>query len=573
MVYTKHFSIRSLKHLRQGKDYVEDAMKTIIDTKNNSSSHLDHLFPYILNDDKSCSKQLVSGHRLMDVYNAANEFILTKERHARRDGRLMEFDPVTKKMVLSMSSLEKGTGNRRAVLGHHLIQSFSPDDELTPEQIHDIGRQTVLEFTGGDYEFVIATHIDKAHIHNHIIINSTHADTGKAMRWKVVTKKNGKQFDVKKEEFEKVSDKIASKYGAKIIEKSPRNSYKKYTMWQTESIYKTKIKSRLDFLLEHSSSVDDFLLKADALNLDVDFNGKWTTYKLQDEPQIKVTRGRSLVKSDPEKYNLARIKETVELNAGAFTVEDVVSAFKEKETRQDVDFDYQVTIEPWQISHKTERGYYLNLDFGFNERMEVFVGAYKIDQLEDGNYHLYVKQSDYFYLMSNKTSEENKYITGRTLIKQMRLYNGQVPLKKEPIMTTLNELVEALNFLAENDITHGKQLSHLETKLTEAFQEANDTLNKLDDKIIDLQQLGKQLLGEHLSPDKEVIFKKIAEELPLADKDELSFETIEKEIASISLSRNLLKERLTILVKEIDHVHSIQANKHQSIEEKHQLKL
>ncbi|MGH2143789.1 transcription elongation factor GreAB, partial [Enterococcus faecalis] len=99
------------------------------------------------------------------------------------------------------------------------------------------------------------------------------------------------------------SDKIAAKEGAKIIEKSTKNSHKKYTMWETESLYKEKIKSRLDFLLEQSSSINDFLEKAEALNLSVDFSKKWTTYRLLDEPQIKNTRSRSLSKSDPTRYN------------------------------------------------------------------------------------------------------------------------------------------------------------------------------------------------------------------------------------------------------------------------------
>ena len=70
-------------------------------------------------------------------------------------------------------------------------------------------------------------------------------------------------------------------------------------MWETESLYKEKIKSRLDFLLEQSSSINDFLEKAEALNLSVDFSKKWTTYRLLDEPQIKNTRSRSLSKSAP----------------------------------------------------------------------------------------------------------------------------------------------------------------------------------------------------------------------------------------------------------------------------------
>lgn len=559
MVYTKHFTIRTLKHLRQGKDYIENASKTLLEQEDTSTSHLDNLFPYILNDDKSYSKQLVSGHRIMDVYNASNEFIRTKEIHARRDGRLLEFDPVTKQLVFSVSSLEEGTGGRRAVLGHHLIQSFSPEDDLTPEQIHDIGRQTVLEFTGGEYEFVIATHVDKAHIHNHIIINSTNSETGRAMKWKVVKGYKGKNFDVSKSNFEKVSDKIASKYGAKIIEKSPRNSHKKYTMWQTESIYKTKIKSRLDFLISHSSSIEDFKVKADALHLEVDFSKKWATYKLLDEPQIKVTRGRNLVKGDPEKYNEDRLTDVINQNTGTFSVEDVVNQYEETVAKKESDFDYQVLVEPWQLSHKTDRGYYLNVDFGFDNRGKLFVGAYKIDALDDGNYFLYIKRNDRFYFMSDQSSERNRYMTGETLVKQLKRYNGHTPLKKEPVMSTINELVDAINFLAENGVTEGRQLSLLEQKLEEAFHEATETVQELSDKIIELQQLSKLLLDVELSDDKEAGLNRLKELMPLADVDDLTFSDVEAEVQSVSKSRDFLKERLDTLVKEINQVHTIQA--------------
>ena len=67
--------------------------------------------------------------------------------------------------------------NQRRIHSHHIIQSFSPDDNLTPEQVHEIGRQTMLELTGGNYEFVIATHTDKDHLHNHIILNTTNTST------------------------------------------------------------------------------------------------------------------------------------------------------------------------------------------------------------------------------------------------------------------------------------------------------------------------------------------------------------------------------------------------------------
>ena len=66
--------------------------------------------------------------------------------------------------------------NDKRVLAHHIIQSFSPEDGLTPEQVNEIGRKTALELTGGDYQFVVATHMDKGHLHNHIIFNSVSID-------------------------------------------------------------------------------------------------------------------------------------------------------------------------------------------------------------------------------------------------------------------------------------------------------------------------------------------------------------------------------------------------------------
>lgn len=101
-------------------------------------------------------------------------------------------------------------------------------------------------------------------------------------------------------------------------------------MWQTENLFKNKIKSRLDFLLDHSSSIDDFKIKAEALDLQVDFSGKWAKYCLLDEPQIKNTRSRSLSKKDPEKYNLDRIEARLKENSHEFSVQEVLERYEEK---------------------------------------------------------------------------------------------------------------------------------------------------------------------------------------------------------------------------------------------------
>lgn len=563
MVYTKHFPIKTFKNLKRAEQYIQDSMKVSVEEHERENIHLDNLFDYVVADDKTLMKQLVSSHGIVSVQNAYEEFKMTKMRFELLNRKNFKFNVETEQMEPpTLGDIE----NNGKVLARHFIQSFDPEDNLSPEQIHEIGRQTILEFTGGEYEFVVATHIDKAHIHNHIIMNTTNMNTGKSFKWKLPRQKNGKIKDMSKAEFEKVSDKVASKYGAKIIEKSPRNSHQKYTKWQTENIYKSKIKSRLDFLLAHSTSIEDFKLKAEALYLEVNFDGKWATYKLLDEPQVRVTRGRNLSKGEPNKYNLEEIKKVVEQHSGDFSVEDVVEKYEENVSKKKTDFDHEVTVEPWQVSHQTEKGYYLNVDFGYDNQKQIFVGAYKVDRLDDGNYKIYIKLNDYFYMMDNESSEKNKYITGRTLIKQMRMYNGKIPLKKEPIMTTINELVDSINFLAENNVREGRQLEKLESKLEVAFKEAKQTIQELDHKIMALQQLSKILLQEDFNG-KENVEKEILEYLDMMDIEDLTFSEVEKEIRSISSSRDILKNRLDQIVTEINQVHTIQAVAEKSKEE------
>lgn len=554
MVYTKHFPIHSFDRLKKAEQYISNADKTIVDYKE-EESHLDNLFQYIVNENKTMMKQLVSTHGVVDANSAYEEFKYTKLKAEYQRGTNYKFNPKTKRLdPPSLTEIEK----KNPVLARHLIQSFSPEDNLTPEQVHEIGRKTILEFTGGEYEFVIATHTDKEHIHNHIILNTTNLETGKALPWKIAKTKGGHK-DISKFNFEKISDKVASEYGARLIEKSPKNSHQKYTKWETESIYKLKIKSRLDYLIEHSSSIDDFMLKAEALNLSVNFSGKWATYRLLDEPQIKNTRGRNLVKGDPTRYNKESIEEKLKENEGTFSIDDVVENYQEKATRVEQDFDYQITVEDWQVSHSTEKGYYLNVDIGYNEPGKLFIGSYKVDKLEDGQLNLFIKEKDFFYFMNTKQSDFNRYITGASLVRQLQRYNGQVPLRKEPVMTQLKELVHAINFLAEHDVQDGRQLRNLENQFDQALTEANETLEKLSEKMMMLHQINKLLIESEVTQQSQEVQRKLSSLLPHATLNDISYNDIKSEIASIQKSQTYLKETVKTTVKKIENVHLIQA--------------
>ncbi|GAA3265045.1 Relaxase [Lactococcus lactis subsp. lactis] len=342
-----------------------------------------------------------------------------------------------------------------------------------------------------------------------------------------------------KNNFEKVSDKIASRYGAKIIEKSPGNSHLKYTKWQTQSIYKSQIKQRLDYLLEMSSDIDDFKLKATALNLSFDFSGKWATYRLLDEPQMKNTRGRNLDKKHPEKYNLESIIERLETNELSLTVDEVVERYEEKVDVVKQDFDYQVTVEKWQIDHMTSKGFYLNVDFGIADRGQIFIGGYKVDQLENGDCVLYLKKNETFRLLSEKEASFSKYLTGHDLAKQLGLYNGTVPLKKEPVISTINELVDAINFLAEHGVTEGTQFNNMENQLME--------LTKISKLLIEVESGYSQTTLEELEK--------------LGVNPKLKYLDIHQELQSEKMSRKILKNKFDQTVNEINTFNEIKVTK------------
>ncbi|EGO2537734.1 transcription elongation factor GreAB, partial [Enterococcus faecalis] len=208
---------------------------------------------------------------------------------------------------------------------------------------------------------------------------------------------------------------------------------------------------------------------------------------------------------------------------------------------------------------KTERGYYINIDYGYGNSGKLFVGGYKVDPLDNGNYNIYIKRNEYFYFMSDKDATKSKYLTGASLIKQLRLYNGQTPLKREPVMQTIDELVSAINFLAANEIEDTRQLKLLEEKLEVAFLEAEKTLETLDEKMLELHQLSNLLLENELQGDPELIQKKLKTLLPDATLAEFSYEDVRGEIEAIKTSQTLLESKLERTRNEINQLHEIQA--------------
>lgn len=175
--------------------------------------------------------------------------------------------------------------HQQNIHAHHLIQSFSPEDNLTPEEINRIGYEIMMELTGGRFKFIVATHTDKDHVHNHILINAIDRNSDKKLIWNYALERN----------LRMISDRISKMAGAKIIEK--RFSYRDYQKYRATS-HKFELKQRLYFLMQQSKSFDDFLEKAKQLHVQIDFSQKHSRFLMTDRTMIKPIRGRQLSKRD-----------------------------------------------------------------------------------------------------------------------------------------------------------------------------------------------------------------------------------------------------------------------------------
>ena len=526
MVVTKAIQIKNTGNLKRAVKYILDEAKTVELITNSNQS-----FPVILKDGK-LQTQLVSGHLIGQERKAAEEFILTKKLADTRFGRKETSDLVT----------EKG------VLAHHLIQSFDPSDNLTPEEIHEIGRKTVLELTKGKHEFVIATHVDKNHIHNHIIFNTTDTSSLKKFRWQKGTKRS----------LEKISDRYAELAGAKIIDRiAPIFSHTKYAAYQKKNVFKLEIKSRLNFLIKHSTSIEDFLKKAEALNLTVNFSGKHATYRLLDSEQQRNTRDSTLSKKGA--YTLATIEKRVSSNKATYSLEDIKPEYDKLQQEKAEDFEQRLTIEPWQVQEVTADGIYLEIDFGVRNHGLIKVPHRQVDQLEDGRFELFVRRNDFFYFLNPDHSENNRYIKGNTLMKQLAYNNGEVVLTKNRNISNLDQLIKEFEFLAAHDVTSGQQFEELEERFIEQLDQTEETLQQIDQRLMKLNKAAAALSDlQSDNPEYQALGQEILENLgfPLT----IQSEELEKEITEISVEQAGLQQKYDDIVGNFEEYRSVKDN-------------
>ena len=499
--------IKTPSNLKIAVRYILNEAKTLV--SETAESDLD--FPLVYHNGELQMK-LVSGNGISDFSVADEEMVMTKLAAAFKKG---DDD---------LKELSSG----KQVLAHHIIQSFSPDDNLTPEQVHEIGRQTMLELTGGNYEFVIATHTDKDHLHNHIILNTTNTSTLKKFRWEKKTLKN----------LRAISDKYAARYGAKIIEPTMKNSYTKYSAWRRQNNYRFEIKDRLDFLLKHSLSLEDFKQKAAALDLQIDFSGKFVKYKLLDQPQQRNVRDNTLSKKGL--YSLEKIKERISKNQLVFDVEELKAQYQESKEKTANDFELKLEVESWQVEQESKQGIYVQMDMGALNSGTILIPSHKVDKNEDGNYTIYIKEKDYFYFLNPDLSQKNRYMMGLTVARQLAKQNGETLVTKNAQISSMRELIKEYNFLVEHGVTDGTQFQHLEERFNEKIEATQEELRQLDERLGRYHKIEGALLAIQQSPENSLAAVQLLDDLGVP-KD-MGLEDVSQLIKQFQIEKGALQE-------------------------------
>ena len=199
-----------------------------------SGCPMNNIFTYVMNREKT-DENLISGINCSPD-TVLQEFTFVKKQFKKEDGRTYV----------------------------HIVQSFSPDDDLTPEVAHEIGLHFAEYFPG--YQILIATHRDHAHLHNHVILNSVNMDTGKKFHQSAAEMRQVKDY----------SNRLCREYG--LSETETKSSFGTMSKW------KSQLRNKAYSVACRTCSKEDFIFEMEMHGYKVDWQEghKYITFTTPD---------------------------------------------------------------------------------------------------------------------------------------------------------------------------------------------------------------------------------------------------------------------------------------------------
>ena len=233
-------------------------------------------------------------HPIKSTLKAAIDYICNPEK---TDGKLLvsSYGCAAETADIEFAWTRRHAIDKGSNLGRHLIQAFQPG-EVTPEQAHDIGMELAKEILGGKYEFVLTTHIDKDHVHNHLIFNA-------------VSFADHKHYHSNKRSYHyirRTSDRLCKEHGLSVIipGQDKGKSYIEHQATQNGTSYKAKLKAAIDRLLPACSNLEELLRRLQREGYEIK-RGKYISARAPD--QDRFTRLKTLGVDYTEEALAARI--------------------------------------------------------------------------------------------------------------------------------------------------------------------------------------------------------------------------------------------------------------------------
>lgn len=410
---------------------------------------------YICNGDKTDDEIYVTTH-LCSRENAHKEFELTKKQFS----------------------------SRTKTLAHHLIQSFVPE-EVSFEEAHQVGIELCEKILEGKYEYVLATHIDKDHIHNHIIFNSIDVDEGK-----VYHSYYGSYMNIRNQ-----SDKLCKEHNLSVIDQETQKEIneikrRKFVNWydwnedKKGSSYKSKLQFDIDRTIKQSINWQDFLFKMESYGYEIKF-GKHIAFRGNN--QQRFTRAKTIGAN----YNEERIKERI-LNKDKElgNIIDIKNSEKAKSSKG---------YENWATKH--------NLKTAASTLVEIRnKGFNSMEELERGISRIFIEKND-LKREFDKLSLEQKRI--KEVVKHIQIciskrehYKGYRKNPNDKIYMMMNRKdVEAYQKSYEEIDIFLKQFPHLKDTVLVGLKNKSgkNLFRKLNEHFKELQVKQEEIIKKHNS--------------------------------------------------------------------------
>lgn len=410
---------------------------------------------YICNGDKTDDEIYVTTH-LCSRENAYKEFELTKKKF----------------------------NSRTKTLAHHLIQSFVPE-EVSFEEAHQVGVELCEKILGGKYEYVLATHIDKDHIHNHIIFNSIDVDEGK-----VYHSYYGSYMNIRNQ-----SDELCKEHNLSVIDLETQKEIneikrRKFVNWydwnedKKGSSYKSRLQFDIDRTIKQSINWQDFLSKMESSGYEIKY-GKHIAFRGKN--QQRFTRTKTIGAN----YTEERIKERI-LNKDREigNIVDIKNNDKAKSSRG---------YEHWAIKH--------NLKTAVSTLVEIRNKGFKsMEELERGISRITIEKND-LKREFDKLSWEQKRI--KEAVKHIQIciskrehYEGYRKNPNDKIYMMMNRKdVEAYQKSYEEIDVFLKQFPHLRHVVIGELKtkSGKNLFKKLNEHSKGLQAKQEEIIKKHNS--------------------------------------------------------------------------